>query len=617
MPSIDARLLEHATPEEVARYRDLLRVELAERSPLDYASVEFPETRRWPQLEMLNEEIVALTEYRLTPYGPVAPENVQWWYELSKGSKKGVRLPATGVHNLPDDDKLAAYGAYVLQDTTYRGVAIPAGTPIVFRLAVSMMPRGGKSRIINEVLPNWLLLKDPNLQIGVATYSDDFAGDWGEQQRDRALAHNARCAEDSLSPIMPLPKGGARAPRAVFQVEGAEGKIRYTGTGGAVTGKTLNVEIGDDLIKNDEEAQSEAVRAKIHRFLSNTWWTRKTRRMPSPLNPEPFLPIPIEILVATRWHQRDPIGYACFDEETQELLPGWRYINVPALAVGGPDEDPLGREVGEAHPNAAGLTRQQLEERQLSNPGFFAALYQGSPVIEGGNLMSGSFGSFTERPEGWYWTADDGERCFLPREEAIVFASADMAATTKTSADWTVLGVFAYSREHETLLLLDLYRDRITTDRYMEKLLPIIQRYECSVVVVENVTYGQVFAQQLRAKGINVNAEPAVSDKVSRLVTSQQPFRVRSQRLLTPRTAPWLVRLKQEVEVFPNGDHDDQVDMLAFAGLQLRRFPKYVVNNRRKGAPSYEQMIEEQVDREARERARSRRRTGRSVWSQI
>ena len=584
-------VLDDLTPEEAKAYRRLLELEHARSSPLDLAELLFPETRRWPHLELLNDYLVALCEYRLTANGPVPAGQVRWWY---RGASTGTEVPVEGPHDIPED--VDEFGAY-------DGVS---GDAVVFNLAVSMMPRAGKSRLITEVFPLWLLLHDPDVQIGLATYSDTFAGDWGEAMKNLCLGHHSEREETGASPFLPYPDGGARAAKDIFKVRGSRGKIRYTGTGGAVTGKTLHVLIADDLVKNEDDILSDATRASIQRFIDTTWSTRKTRA----LAPASFLPIPVEVRMATRWHRMDPIGYSCYDAETNEPNPLWCIVNIPALSKG--SGDPLERPEGQAHPNAAGLTRQALLDLQTEDPRTFAALYQGSPAVEGGGLVSSDFRSFTTKVTGdaeylLFREAETDpdsppELVSVAKSELIVFAAADMAATKKTSSDYTVFGVFGYSREHEVLFVLDWYRKRITTDEYYDELVPLISDYGVSTVVVENVTYGQVFAQGLERRGFDVEMADAVMDKVARVVSSRVSSMIRAGRVRVPRGAVWLPGLASECALFPNDEHDDQVDVLSFAASFVTVLPSWRAQ-KAASRPSVPELIDMHAERASKTRA--------------
>lgn len=581
------------TPEEARQYEQLLTEEYALTSPLCLAEVMFEETRRWPHLVYLDEHLVALSEYRLTEDGPGEPGTTVWWYTTgtTTGGTPGVAPvvhETTNPHDIPEDAE--ELGATV----ALNGQRLP----VVFQLAVSMRPRAGKSRLITEVFPFWLQIKaGRRLQIGLGTYSDTFAADWGQQARDLAIALNEKY------PWFPYPQGGFKAPRDVFSTKEG-GRVRYVGVGGGITGKTLNVLIGDDFIKNDEDAQSEATRLKSHRFYDRTWSTRKTRD----LRPDAVYPIPIEIIMATRWHENDVLGHATMDLDTRTRKPGWCVINIPALCED-PDNDPLHRQEGEAHPNAAGETAADMRRLRDQDPRGFAALYQGRPAPEEGGIIPTNFGVFWYTPDRQYlsWYEDSGDGGGLhtvPADDLIYFSAADMAATEKTSADWTVCFAFGYSREFDRLFVLDRYRARITSDKYITELVPFMEANQSRQLVVENVTYGQAFAQQMRALarrgGTNVavlDEGPKMYDKVSRAISSGLPMRGRFGTLLVPKGASWVEDAKAECAVFPYGEYDDQVDALAFGAWYAEELPgkKRIPS---KVPKSLGEEIDEHVDRQ-------------------
>ena len=587
------------TPEEAELYASLLEHQIALRSPLDLAEIMFPETRRWPQLELLNDHLLALSEYRLTANGPVPADDVAWWYTPT-GSE--AKLRATSPHSIPEE--VDAFGAY----------SRATGEAIVFRLSISMRPRAGKSRLVTEVFPFWLQLQgEGDLQIGVGTYSDTFAWDWGGQARDFAIQWHKSHS------WFPLPAGGARAGREIFNILGRKGKIRYVGVGGGITGKTLHVLIGDDFIKNDEEAQSDALRKQSHRFYHRTWKTRRTRD----LTPDCRFPIPIEVLMATRWHEDDVTGNACYDEETREARDDWCILNIPALSKG--EGDPLGRPEGAAHPNAAGETREDMERLRSDDPRGFSALYQGEPSPEGGGLIPNTFASYHERDGHFLFRRESGtfnappELVSVPVTELIRFSAADMAATEKTAADWTVVFACAYSREHDMLFILDRYKEKITTDKYVEELVPFLENNDAGAVLVENVTYGQKFQQdlrRLRSQGhmkLSVEEVPKMADKTARVVTSGLPSMMRQKRVAVHKDASWREDVAAELGLFPYASHDDQVDALAFAAWHVKELPPYRKVKVRK-VPTFEEEIEKHA---MKQHSRLKRPQRNDLWSMI
>ena len=59
-------------------------------------------------------------------------------------------------------------------------------------------------------------------------------------------------------------------------------------------------------------------------------------------------------------------------------------------------------------------------------------------------------------------------------------------------------------------------------------------------------------------------------DKVTRALTLAA--RMAGGNIYVPKDAPWLPALEAEMSVFPRGDHDDQVDVLAYGALEATRY---------------------------------------------
>lgn len=608
--------LQLLSAEEVQWYRRALRRHEMLQSPLDMMEVLEPGTRRWPQLELTNQLLLALFEYRLTTAGPVSREDapgIVWWY----ADQDGRVYEVPGPYDLPD----------TAQD--YGGLA-PNGLPIVFRIAISMRPRGGKSHIVVEHLPRWLLLHDPHVDVLMATYSDDFGSEWGGKFRDASI----RYVEEG-DDYLPYPKDGLRAPKELFQNREGQGTVRFVGVGGGVTGKPGTVLIADDLIKNDKEAQSEQVRKDTHDFYSSTWTTRKTRDY----RPGARWPIPLEILMGTRWHADDPIGHFAYvspDEgETSNAgvtdatgsgvpRPDWYVLNIPALSEG--DGDPLGRPAGVGHPSAGGESATQLAAMRAADPRVFSALYQGSPSPKVGGTLSAELrtyayhrGDLPNRDgDVLVWNDDFHGLLQADYRETIRFATIDPAATQKTSSDYTVIDVWAYSRAHGMLFLLHHYRDRIGTEAYIDTAIPLLTEYGVHTVITENITFGKVFGEGLAARGYAVEYAPHLADKVSKVTSSTLPGRLKTGRLRVPHGAAYVGTLQAEVALFPYGRHDDQVDSLAFAAWHVHtNIPSYVPPTDERPKPTtIGELValkeEERLDRE--ERRARRHSNGKRRW---
>lgn len=95
-----------------------------------------------------------------------------------------------------------------------------------------------------------------------------------------------------------------------------------------------NCLIIDDLIKDDKEASSQAIRDQAWNWLTKVALTRRMGKK-------------LVIMTFTRWHSDDPIGRLTDPENPHynlALAKKLKIINLPAIAE---DNDPLGRKPGE------------------------------------------------------------------------------------------------------------------------------------------------------------------------------------------------------------------------------------------------------------------------------
>lgn len=132
-------------------------------------------------------------------------------------------------------------------------------------------------------------------------------------------------------------------------------------------------------------------------------------------------------------------------------------------------------------------------------------------------------------------------------------------------------------------------------------------------VLVEDVTYGQKFRQDLsalRRKGhgrFHAEEMPKMADKVARVLTSGLPAMTRRRDVLLPKDAQWRDDLVAEAGLFPYGTHDDQVDALAFAAWFVKEMPDWRPPKEKK-VPTLQEEIDEHVEKQAKQRRRGRRR---------
>jgi len=578
---LNAELVAVMSPDERVQYDRALQRHVALQSPLDLALLTTPETQEFRHVRLLNTLIVALTEHRLYEQGP---------------------CPHVGI---TDPEVFEAEGVEALDSLVHPDVPchVPAWEPVKYKLFVTMPPRHGKSFLITEHSPAWFLFRRPDERVIIATYEADFAADWGRKVRNIVEAHG------ELFDVQ-LDRRSQAADH--FEIDGRRGGLITAGAGGGITGKGGNFLICDDPIKNSEEAASEVMREKLWK-----WWhtTFKTRRQGGSGA--------VMLLIHTRWHE-DDLGGRLMKAEGDE----WFHIDLPALQPEDPDElqdvgihsragNPLERSPGAALCPQL-FTRAYLLKERAPDPAAFDALYQQRPTTEGAGVF--------RRQDFRYWKplgtqtfellTPDGPK-WVEKDECYFFQTIDLAATSKTYSDWSVISTWAVTPDRE-LLLVARHRQRTESADHVEMFLENLEyvrdrlKYRVKVAGVENKTYGVTLIQQLRRKrAIPVRSLDVDGDKVMRALPAGAACK--DGIVYWPAEAEWLSEWESEHLKFPLDTHDDQVDTTAYAvwmlfqGALQFRLPKKDPEDR---------SMEGRVQRHM-ERLRTKRRNGAKVHPEL
>ena len=410
-------------------------------------------------------------------------------------------------------------------------------------LILTMPPRHGKSEQVSRRLPAWVIGKFPEWNGVVATYNDEFASDFGKEVRSIVSTPQFK----QVFPKSGLRRGGQASDRLQTI---AGGQWSFVGRGGSLTGRGAHILICDDLIKDDKEAQSQAIR-------NQAWdWFRRvamSRRMGMKL----------VIMTFTRWHNDDPIGRLTDPENphyNEALAKRIKIINLPAIAEA---DDPLGREPGEPlwpdGPDQFDLAF--LEEQRSLDPLGFEALYQQRPSLLDGDLF--------KREDIRFYHPDD-----LPQDIRIYGAS-DHAVATGQRNDFTVLGKVGIDVDSNIYVLPDLFWRKARADIVVEawlamtggKTKPLIWFAERGHI---SKSIGPFLKKRMQETNnwTNVREITPIGDKAQRAASIVG--RVAQGKLFLPINATWREKAINEMMAFPNGTHNDFVDFLSLVGLGLQ-----------------------------------------------
>ena len=419
------------------------------------------------------------------------------------------------------------------------------------RLIVTMPPRHGKSERVSKKFPAWHLGRNPDDEIILASYSIDLARD------------HSRIARDTLEKNMDVfgvALDSDRKSAESWGIEGHRGGLNAAGVGGPITGRGARIGIIDDPFKNAEEAASEVIREKVWQWYQSTFYTR--------LTPDGRI-----IIVMTRWHEDDLVG-RLLRKEREEIENGthtgerWTVINLPAIAE---ENDYLGREPGEALWPEFGFDLKRLEEiKKEIGSYFFNALYQQRPSAADGGMFRRSYFRYFREEKGFFvLQKDDGVRR-VPIALCRWFQTIDTALKTKTTNDYTVIATWCVTPDKD-LLLYDVFRERLEVPEQWPAVQRMRQRFPQIVFqAVEDKASGTGLIQTAKRAGKPLRILKADTDKVARAVRISVMYE--NGMVYHKENAPWLDDYENELLQFPNGAHDDQVDVASYAGMEAENW---------------------------------------------
>ncbi len=408
------------------------------------------------------------------------------------------------------------------------------------RLMINVPPGHGKTQLISEAFPAWYLSLYPRRKIGLAAYEASFAAGRGRAAREY-VRRNGDILGIQISPYISAAKE--------WEVERHGGGMVSVGIGGPLMGQRLDLVIVEDPIKNPQEALSPTIRD--HHW---DWWRAVVLTRLTPKG--------AVVLVQHRWHEDDLPARILREDEAER----WKVLKLPAFAERG---DPLGREEGaplwpEMYP------RSYLEDRRADvGPYWFSSLYQQNPQPEEGALVHRShFRYFRDGGSEMVLMDGPGEVRRFPRGSCVWFQTCDTAQKTGQENDYTVLSTWLLTPEND-LLLYDVFRERLVIPKQYGILQAQAQRYpELVLQAVEEKNAGIGLIQQGKLDGRPFRILKADTDKKTRFGPASVMYE--NGKIFHRVGAHWLTIAEDELLFFPNAEHDDIADTVAYAAILTR-----------------------------------------------
>ena len=409
------------------------------------------------------------------------------------------------------------------------------GTGEITRLMIMCPPRLGKTTLASGLGVAWWLVRRPDTPVIMASSTEKLAKRFSRDAQRYFVAMGGR-----LDP----------ASRALGSWRtSANGGLWASGVGGATSGVGAKLMVLDDLVTGREDADSPHVRERAVHWLQSVVWPR--------LEP----PGERVIVIGTRWHEGDPIGWMLDQERGSDSPQGWHILmldhefdpddrDFPASCTVLPD---WRTEPGElVCPER--WSREKVEEiKAFIGPREWSALHQGRPKPTGGLMFRRhDFRVVDAAPasehvvRGWDLASTDSPSS--DRTAGVKVAQVGEGGNRR----WYVLHVVADRwRPHD--------RDKAIVNTAMEdgeSVRHVIEqeRGSAGLSVVSQLTAAMA---PMRAEGVLPTGDKEV--RAQSLASQAEAGNVHVVR------GSWNKRFLDEIEIFPAGRHDDQVDACVHA----------------------------------------------------
>lgn len=178
-----------------------------------------------------------------------------------------------------------------------------------------------------------------------------------------------------------------------------------------------------------------------------------------------------------------------------------------------------------------------------------------------------------------HWQHAGGEQEAFRLGEDIVLAQTcrffhtiDLAWSLEEKADYTVISSWAVTPKRN-LILRDVIRGRFEGPDIIPRMRQAFERWG-GVVYVESTSRQMQIIVEAERQGLPIQPLKADKDKISRAL----PATARMERghvWFPPASTPWWPDIEEEILAFPAGRHDDFVDTLSYAVMQIANRSAY------------------------------------------
>lgn len=403
------------------------------------------------------------------------------------------------------------------------------------RLLIAAPPQGGKSIIVSQRFPAWLIAQKPTHRVKLACYNITHATRFGRIVRD--LMQSEEYAEMFPNPALKLPNISSTeewSTSARSALRDGQPSFKALGLATGFVGQGADTLIIDDPYASPQDAYSPIINASTHGFWSDTAKPR--------LNDDTNV-----VVMFHRYTEADLAGWL-METESDE----WELIRYAAIAdgdythpvTGKTYPDPMGRAEGEKF---SPRFSDEWYETQQKNTFIWLSQFQGRPTARVGGMFKlhqlpivPAAPALARRVRYWDLGGSDSKKadysvgCLMSKTPEGLFYIEDVER-----------GQWSPKERNEHI--------RATADADKKEFGNIATWIEkvpgLAVEVIDNIVR--------ELAGFTVHTEMAKNDKVTRADPLASQCEANNVKVVA---GPWNAAFRSELTAFPNGKNDDQVD---------------------------------------------------------
>ncbi len=424
------------------------------------------------------------------------------------------------------------------------------------KLMIFIPPQHGKSQLSSRSFPAYVLGKNPKTKIAVCSYGGDLSMGFNRDCQNiiDSKEYQELFPETYLNSVGAKETNGEIRNNHVFETVKHRGFFKATAVRSSLTGTSVDLGIIDDPFKDREQANSPTLRDKVWTWYQDVFLTRLHNDSK-------------QLLLFTRWHEDDIAGRILNPKspyyDAKEAAE-WTVIALPALKE---QTKPMPCSIDVADPRAIDEalwenkhSAEKYIKRRKINPTGFQSLDQQRPTAEDGNKIRKEWLQVIKRSE-------------LPFNADAVSADyfIDGAFTDKTKNDETGLMSCYFHKQTGNLYIFNCSGVRKELYELLKYFRPFARQNNYGVkssVYIELKASGHPLKSMLSKMEYGGFNTREVSNKVVALgkfnrVENSEPFLASGKVFLVE--GAWNSAFIDQCAAFPNGAHDDMVDVLCYA----------------------------------------------------